>query len=87
MITPSMAAISHIGHTSAVNMPVTKNRHPKPMGFRFLYMGKPPGIYYVIKPVFVTGTQGLVDNKKILCYTVGVRFMGHLLGYYYLRNR
>ena len=76
-----------MGHTSAVNIPVTKNRHPNPIGFRFLYMGKPPVIYYVLKRIFVTDSKGAIDNKKFLCYTTGVRFMGHLLGYYYLRNR
>jgi hypothetical protein len=67
MITPSMAAISHMGHTSAVNIPVTKNRHPRPMGFRFLYMGKPPAIYYALSLKFVTGTKGAIDNEKFFC--------------------
>lgn len=57
-----MAAISHIGHTSAVNMPVTKKRQPKPLGRLCLYMGKPPvSIYYVKDCILLR----ILTNKKI----------------------
>ena len=62
MIMPSMAAINHMGHTSAVNIPVTKKRQPSPMGFLFLYMGKPPVIIVRKEAFFVTA----IDREKIL---------------------
>ncbi len=87
MIIPSMAAISHMGHTSAVNIPVTKKRQPSPMGFLFLYMGKPPvnivrkGRLFCYKAAFVLTMQ------KNMVKFIYVRFMVHLIGYYYLRDR
>ncbi len=51
-----------MGHTSAVNMPVTKKRQPKPIGGRRLYMGKPPvSIYYVADDILLR----ILTNKKI----------------------
>ncbi len=65
---PSMAAISQIGQMSAVNIPVTKKRQPRPIGFLFLYMGKPPVILYAKGEILVTEGRE-VDRKKIWCYT------------------
>ncbi len=56
IITPSIAAMSHRGNTSAKNTPVTKNIHPMPNGRRFLYILLPPifTTYYAPKHFFVT---------------------------------